>query len=157
MSAGFPRRTAIGVLAALIIAAAGTSAGAATLPGMVKALPNPPGAPQLNVFLVTVPQLTIVPTKAVLRFTPRLGKAVILSLPLKHPDKYQYELFWKASQEGRVLVSIYTAHHQLVAQDAYPVTKSHDKPTGRIIVGTIFIGGSLWFWWRQRRMLNNHR
>ncbi len=157
MSAGLLHRlAAIGATTGLVIALAAGTGMAAALPGMVKAIPDPPGAPQLNEFLVTLPHPHATPTRVVFRFTSQSGVTTSVAEPLKYHDKYQYLTTWKAIQQGRVSVKVYARNHQLLAEGDYQVAKSKVNPDGRIIVGALFIGASLWFWWRQRRLYRNY-
>lgn len=126
------------------------------LAGKVTALPNPPGYPENDVFLVTLVHGHQVPAIAVIHFASSLGQHTTSSGTFKKVNHYQYETVWSATAGGYVHFQAYTAHHQLVAEASYPVRKGHANSVGRIFIGALFIGGSLWFWWRQQRFSRNH-
>ena len=144
-------------MAVVVVALTTGTSLASSLPGMIKAIPNPPGAPQQNAFIITIPHPHVVPTTAIFDFVSKSKVRTTISEPLTHPDKYQYQAYWKASQQGHVSITVYDAKHQLVAEENYPVTKSTYNPAGRIIVGALFIGASLWFWRRQQRLVRDGR
>ncbi len=123
----------------------------APLPGKVTALPNPPGYPEHDVFLVTLVHGHQVPSIAVVQFTSTGGRRITSTGTFKKVNHYQYETVWSATAGGYVQFRAYTARHQLVAEASYPVRKGHANAVGRIFIGALFIGGSLWFWWRQQR------
>lgn len=126
--------------------------------GRITALPNPPGAPQRDVFLVTFPHSHHqVPTRAVFHFRKAGGSAVAITEPVRKVNTYQYETQWAASSLGQVSLEIYTADNQLVAEAHYPVTQARTNVVGRVAVGALFIGASLWFWWRQQRFYRQPR
>lgn len=132
---------------------------AATLPGHITALPNPPGAPQRDIFLITLPHPAMVPRDVTVRLRASDGKLTETHLAVKTipNDKRQYEADWLATQTGHAQVSVYTNSHQLLAQATYKVARAKPHVFGRVIVGALFIGASLWFWWRQQRMVRQHR
>lgn len=126
---------------------------AASLPGTLHPLPNPPGAPQTDTFLVTIPHHQVIPTRAVFHFRGNPGEHSTTESGLKKLNRYQYEATWHARSTGHVTVRILSNKNQLIAQGRYRVTKSKASPVGRILIGAVFIGISLWFWWRQQRAL----
>lgn len=133
-----------------------TVASASQYPASIHALPNPPGAPGNDTFLVTVPHHRVVPVRAVFRFTNRSGQGSTNSLPFKKLNQYQWMTVYRAGTEGRLTVDVYSAQHQLLAAASYPVAKSKNSPVGRLVIGALFIGISLWFWWRQQRFYRRH-
>ncbi len=136
------------IMASLLLA---PPALAAKLPGSVHPLPNPPGAPQTDTFLITIPHHNVVPMRAVFTFRDQGGSHSTQTSSLKKLDKYQYEALWRATAQGQVRVRVYAAQNRLIASGAYRVGPSKENPIGRVLVGALFIGGSLWFWWRQQR------
>lgn len=126
---------------------------AASLPGTLHPLPNPPGAPRTDTFLVTIPHRQVIPTRAVFRFRGKPGEQSTTQSGLKKLNRYQYVATWNARSTGHLSVRILSNQNQLVAQGQYRVAKSKASPVGRILIGVVFIGVSLWFWWRQQRTL----
>ncbi|NMP21047.1 hypothetical protein [Sulfobacillus harzensis] len=124
---------------------------AATLPGKLMALPNPPGAPQLDAFVVTLPHSHEVPARAVFTFTGQ-GHHTQATARFKKLNQYQYRAYWRAANQGTVRVQAYTAGNHLVAAASFPVTKAHTNVVGRVILGVVLVGGSLWLWYRQQKM-----
>lgn len=115
-------------------------------------VPNPPGAPEKDTFLITVPHSHKVPHTAVFRFVSPAGQHSTSTSPLKPlGNKIQYEAVWTAKQQGHVEVQVYTASHELMVEASYPVKKAKVHMAGRVIVGALFIGAAMWMWWRQRR------
>lgn len=121
------------------------------LPGKVTALPNPPAYPEHDVFLVTLVHAPKVPVVAVIHFVSATGQRSTSTNAFKKVNRYQYETVWSATSSGHVQFLAYAARHQLVAEASYPVRKGHANVAGRVFIGALFIGGSLWFWWRQQR------
>lgn len=130
---------------------------AATLPGKITALPNPPGAPQRDVFLVTFAKVHKVPSVAVFHFESKKHQHITAKESLRKLNTYQYETYWAAPSQGHVDVAVYTASKQLVAQSHLPVEKAKQNVFGRVALGAVFIGASLWFWWRQQRFYRSRR
>jgi hypothetical protein len=130
---------------------------ATALPGKLTALPNPPGAPERNIFLVTFPHGHATPVEAVFHFHPSHGSRQTIVAPLKKLNRYQYEAVWTAVALGRVQVKVYGRHQALLAQDQYPVVQAKPDVVGRVIVGGLFIAVSLWFWRRQQRYYRDPR
>lgn len=138
----------VGVIGAVVLTT--TAAFAASLPGRLHALPNPPGAPQHDTFLVTVPHHQVVPNQAVFTFTGA-GQHSTTKESFKKLNQYQWETVWVGKQQGHLAVRVYSTQHQLIAQAHYRVDKARNNPVGRVVIGALFIGVSLWFWYRQQR------
>lgn len=151
MSNGFHRLILWGMAAVAAMAFSAGTVFAASLPGLLHPLPNPPGAPQTDTFLVTIPHHNVVPTRAIFTFHNHSGGRSTETSTLKKLNKYQYEATWRASTQGHVRIRVYSPKNQLVAEGRYPVVKSKTNPVGRVVIGAVFIGVSLWFWWRQQR------
>ena len=149
------------LIGAGLAAIAATSPGiayASAMPARLKVLPNPPGAPQRDVFLVTFPHPHHpVPTTADFHLTPRSGKPVDANTTLRRLNAYQYETAWVVPEQGHLTVNIYAADDTLVAAGAYPVAKAKPDVVGRVVVGALFIGASLYFWWRNQRFYRRDR
>lgn len=124
---------------------------AAALPGKITALPNPPGAPERDVFLITFAHPRAVPTSAVFHFSGKKHTHVTARESLRKLNTYQYEALWAAPTQGSVTVDVYAKDSQLLASAGFPVGKAKTNVLGRVVLGAIFIGASLWFWWRQQR------
>lgn len=159
MSSGFAKR--ILLIAAGLAAVAATSPGiayASTLPAYLKALPNPPGAPQRDLFLVTFQHAHHPsPTTVDFHLTAINGKHVNARAPLRHLNSYQYETAWAVPERGRLTVDVYGSHQTLLASETYPVAKAKPNLVGRVVVGALFIGASLYFWWRNQRFYRRDR
>lgn len=143
---------------ALVGALAGLGGGlapiarAASLPGSITPLPNPPGAPERDVFLVTLPHSHAVPYLARFTFTDSQHQRVTATAGFrKMNNPYQYETAWSVPKVGHLEVQAYTRHHHLLAEGNFHVTKAHTSVVGRVGIGALFIGGSLWLWYRQQR------
>lgn len=124
---------------------------AQTLPGKVTALPNPPGAPQRDVFLITLPHSRAVPARAVFQLTETNHGRITATATFKKLNHYQYETYWAVPAEGHLRFQAYTADNHLVAEAQFPVTRAKTNVVGRLLLGAVFIGASLWLWWRQQR------
>ncbi len=151
----------------MLFVGAGLAALAAASPGIayasaesahLKALPNPPGAPQRDLFLVTFahPHHTV-PTIADFRLVTKNGKSLNASAALRRLNSYQYETAWDVPERGRLTVDVYGARHTLLASEVYPVGKAKPNVVGRVVVGALFIGASLYFWWRNQRFYRRDR
>lgn len=136
-------------LTALAVPAAGY---AHPLPGKMMAIPNPPGAPQNDSFVVTLPHSHAVPTRAVFLFRSKNRATSRAVGTFSKMNRYQYSTSWKATHQGTVQVQAYTADNHLVAEKSFPVGKAHTNVVGRVILGVVLIGGSLWLWYRQQRI-----
>jgi len=132
-------------------------ADAAALPGKVTALPNPPGAPQRDVFLITLPKSHEVPERAIFHFTGTNHTHITTTESFRKLNQYQYETLWAAPSIGHVSLQVYTKNNQLVARATFPVSKAKTNVVGRVVLGAVFIGASLWFWYRQQRFYRNPR
>ena len=117
----------------------------------LRALPDPPAAPHPDTFLVTVAHGGFVPQKAVFDFKSAAGQTSTNTETFQKLNHYQYQATWRAPQVGHVTVHVYGKGHALLAEGSYPVKKAHASAGGRIVIGAVFIGASLWFWRRQQR------
>lgn len=146
-------RRLAGLTAAAFFLGVGVPAAAmaAHSPANIHALPDPPGAPETDTFLVTVPHHQAVPSRAVFRFTSLAGHQTTVTEPFKKLNQYQWETIFAAKSEGHLTLDVYTAGGHLIAKDSYPVSRSKNNPFGRIVIGALFIGVSLWFWRRQQK------
>lgn len=150
------RRKWVGGFSAVLVLATlslglSTKTYAAALPGRITALPNPPGAPQRDVFLITFAKAHAVPARVVFHFKGGHHKNLTVTEPLKKLYAKQYETLWAAPSIGHLNIQVFSSHNQLLAQAVFPVAKAKTNVIGRILIGAIFIGVSLWFWWRQQR------
>jgi hypothetical protein len=152
VSKWYGRLAGLAVLAGVVLTGVPAAVQAAQYPAIIHALPNPPGAPENDTFLVTVPHHRVVPDHAVFHFISSTGQRSTSTEPLKKLNQYQWETVYHANSQGRLSVDIYAAHQKLIAAASYPVGKSKNSPVGRIVIGALFIGVSLWFWWRQQRL-----
>lgn len=151
----------------MLLIAAGLAAVAVTSPGMayastlsmhVKALPNPPGAPQRDLFLVTfLHGHHPIPVTAEFHLVTSNGKRVHASAALRRLNSYQYETAWSVPERGQLTLDVYAAHQTLLASETYPVAKAKPNVVGRVVVGALFIGASLYFWWRNQRFYRRDR
>ena len=155
MSSRMRRLGTVAAVSAIFVGSAAVPAVALAAPtpfiAKLNAVPNPPGAPQPDTFLITVPHSRKAPQHVVFRFTNQSGQTTTTSEPLKKLNKYQYQVIWPAKERGHVRVQVYTANRQLMVQANYPVAKAKVNVTGRVLVGAMFIGAAVWMWWRQRR------
>ncbi len=138
--------------AGLLVLAAPAVSHAQSLPGKMMAIPNPPGAPQTDSFVVTLPHSRAVPKRALFLFQEKNHAPTRAVGTFQKMNRYQYSTSWKATHQGTVKVQAYTADHQLVAEKSFPVGKAHTNVVGRVILGVVLIGGSLWLWYRQQRI-----
>lgn len=125
---------------------------AAARPGRVTALPNPPASPERDVFLVTFPHSHHpIPSRAVFTFEAQGKKPLTTTVSLKRMNRYQYETAWTPPSVGSLEFQAFTADNHLVAAAHYPVTKAKPNVIGRVVLGGIFIAGSVFLWYRQQR------
>ncbi|AEW06352.1 hypothetical protein Sulac_2891 [Sulfobacillus acidophilus DSM 10332] len=129
-----------------------TGATSAKPPAVVLVVrPQPPEALVRNVFLITTPVTHgLTPQSLIIRYQGG-GHRLTVRLTLSHPATGEWEALWAPPAPGRMTAEVEAAHGVVLTTKSYPVVKPKPQRTARIIVGALFIGLSLWYWWRMQR------